>query len=75
MPKLAMFGRPYVIFNPENVDHRRWFAEFNRTQSWGKCPVRFVVDDDVDANLTGLMQRKIVEYYAEKEFGETEKIA
>ena len=68
MSKLALVGRPYVVFDPKNKDHRRWFAEFNHTKSWGQCPVRFVVANEGNANLAGLMQRLLIEYYAAKEF-------
>jgi len=68
MSKLALFGRPFVVFDPTNKDHRRWFAEFNRDSSWKACPVRFVIDDD-NGDLVTMIQRKLIQYYVDKEFG------
>jgi len=71
MSRLALFGRPWVVFDAENKEHRRWFAEFNRGLTWSNCPVRFVVDDD-HGDLVTMIQRNLIQYYVDKEFG-TEK--
>ena len=71
MRRLALFGRPWVVFDAENKEHRRWFAEFNRSLTWSNCPVRFVVDDD-HGDLVTMIQRNLIQYYVDKEFG-TEK--
>ena len=71
MSRLALFGRPWVVFDAENKEHRRWFAEFNRSLTWSNCPVRFVVDDD-HGDLVTMIQRNLIQYYVDKEFG-TEK--
>ena len=68
MSRLALFGRPYIIFDASNKDHRRWFAEFNRSLTWSNCPVRFVVDDD-HGDLVTMIQRNLIQYYVDKEFG------
>ena len=68
MSKLALFGQPFVVFDPNNKDHRRWFAEFNRDSSWKACPVRFVIDDD-NGDLVTMIQRRLIDYYVSKEFG------
>ena len=68
MSKLQLFGRPWVVFDPKDKNHRKWFAEFNKNSSWGHCPVRFVVDDDAGDLLT-MIQRKLIAYYVGKEFG------
>lgn len=67
MSRLALFGRPYVIFDPSNKDHRRWFAEFNKNLSWAHCPVRFVIDND-QGDLITMIQRRLIQYYVDKEF-------
>ena len=72
MSKLALFGRPFVVFDPSNKDHRRWFADFNREARWGNCPVRFVVDDD-NGDLVTMIQRRLIQFYVDKEFGPKEK--
>jgi hypothetical protein len=68
MSRLAYFGRPWVVFDASNKEHRRWFAEFNRTSSWGGCPVRFVVNDQA-GDLITMIQRELIQFYVDKEFG------
>jgi hypothetical protein len=68
MSRLAFFGRPWVVFDPANKSHRRWFAEFQANNAWGQCPVRFIVADD-QGDLITLIQRKLIDYYTLKEFG------
>jgi len=72
MSKLALYGRPYVVFNPSNKDHRQWFARFNESRSWGDCPVRFVIDND-HGDLITMMQRELIKYYVNKEFKKVDK--
>lgn len=67
MSRLALFGRPYVIFDATNKEHRRWFAEFNTNRTWAKCPVRFVIDDD-QGDLITMIQRRLIQYYVDREF-------
>lgn len=68
MSKLMLFGRPYVVFDPSNKDHRRWFADFNKNRTWQHCPVRFVVDDD-QGDLITMIQRRLIQFYVDREFG------
>jgi hypothetical protein len=67
MSKLELYGRNYVVFDATNKDHRKWFAEFNKTLSWGHCPVRFVIDND-HGDLVTMIQRSLIQYYVDKEF-------
>lgn len=67
MSRLQLYGRPWAVFDPQNEDHRRWFAEFNKTRTWGACPVRFVVDQDYGDLLTQI-QRELIQYYVDREF-------
>lgn len=69
MSKLQLFGRPWVVFNPQDKDHRRWFAEFNENRSWKGCPVRFVIDND-HGDLITMIQRSLIQYYVDREFGQ-----
>ena len=71
MTKLNLFGRPFVIFDAKNKNHRRWFAEFQAKRAWGQCPVRFVIDDD-NGDLVTMIQRRLIDYYSNKEFGHIE---
>jgi hypothetical protein len=68
MSRLQLHGRPYVVFDPKIKDHRRWFALFNKTGSWSKCPVRFVVNED-HGDLITQIQRDLIQYYVDREFG------
>ena len=69
MSRLQLHGRPFVVFDAKNKEHRRWFANFNRTLSWGTCPVRFVVNDD-HGDLITMIQRELIAHYVDKEFGQ-----
>ena len=68
MSRLALHSRPFVVFDPENKNHRTWFAEFNDSSKWGNCPVRFLIEDD-NGDLVTMIQRRLIQYYVTKEFG------
>ena len=67
MSRLQLHGRPWVVFNPYNKDHRKWFADFNQNGAWGRCPVRFVVNED-HGDLITQIQRELIQFYVDKEF-------
>jgi hypothetical protein len=67
MSKLELYGRSYVVFDAKNKDHRRWFADFNKNQTWSNCPVRFVIDND-HGDLVTMIQRNLIQYYVDREF-------
>ena len=69
MSRLDYIGRPWVAFSPENKQHRKWFAEFQKSKTWGRCPVRFIVSDD-HGDLLTLIQQRLNKFYTEKEFGQ-----
>ena len=68
MSRLQLFGRAWVVFNATNKDHRRWFADFNKTGAWGRCPVRFIVPEDLGGDLISMMKNSMIQYYIEREF-------
>ena len=68
MSRLAFAGRPWVVFDEQNRQHRKWYSEFVRNGTWGRCPVRFIVSDD-HGDLLTMIQRKLNRFYTEKEFG------
>ncbi len=73
---LNHLNRPAVLFNPADKKHRNFYAEFLKNGTWGTCPVRFeVIGDMQNNNLAFAMQRKLVEYYMEKEFKVQSKFA
>lgn len=67
MSKLSLFSRPFVVFDPKNKKHREWFSYFNKNYTWGRCPVRFIIEDD-HGDLVSMIQRKLIQYYVDKEF-------
>jgi len=66
MSQVLLQARPWVQFDAANKEHRRWYAEYVRTGTWGKCPVRFAVANDPAGALA--IQRLILTYYVSKEF-------
>ena len=69
MSRLDYIGRPWVAFDESNKQHRKWFAEFQRSKTWGRCPVRFIVSDD-HGDLLTMIQRRLIDYYTTREFGQ-----
>lgn len=67
MSRLELVTRPLVVFDVDNADHRKWFAEFQRRMSWGHCPVRFTATEE--GELVPVIQRQLIQYYAAQEFG------
>ena len=67
MSKLQLQARPWVVFDPSNKDYRRYYHEFITQGTWGRCPVRFIIDDDAGDQVT-FIQRKLVDYYVQREF-------
>lgn len=67
MSRLQLHGRTFVVFDANNKEHRKWFADFNATRRWGNCPVRFVVNDD-HGDLITQIQRELIQFYVDKEF-------
>jgi hypothetical protein len=69
MSRLSFIGRPWVAFDETNRQHRKWYFEFVKHNTWGRCPVRFIVSDD-HGDLLQMIQRRLNQYYTTKEFGE-----
>lgn len=67
MSKLSFFGRPWVVFNAKDPQHRLWYNQFQRNRSWGDCPVRFILAEN-SSNLITQIQRELVAYYMSEEF-------
>jgi hypothetical protein len=69
MSRLEYLARPLVAFDPTNKDHRRYYAEYLEYGGWGYSPVRFICTEDHGDNLPAMIQRIMVAYYVEREFG------
>lgn len=67
MSKLNLYGRPWVVFDAHNQEHREWYAKFQQSRTWGHCPVRFVLNE-TSSNLITQIQRELIEYYVQREF-------
>lgn len=69
MSKLEFYNRPLVAFDPNNKDHRRFYAEFQERSSWGLCPVRFICPDDNGGDLISMIENNLIQHYIDREFG------
>jgi len=67
MSKLNLYGRPWLVFDPGNRQHRQYYYDFVKSGTWGQCPYRFVVADD-QGDLITMIQRALIKYYVEREF-------
>lgn len=65
--KLDLVRRPVVLFDPSIKKHREDYARFLATGNWSHCPVRYEAREAC-GELSGIMQRKLLEYYTTKEF-------
>lgn len=67
MSVLELSGRPFIVFEPNNEEHRGYYYQFVKTGTWGHCPYRFVIPED-HGNLVTMIQRALVKHYVEQEF-------
>lgn len=67
MSLILNYGRPFVQFDPTIKDHRKWFLDFEKHNTWGKCPVRFLLDEDY-ADIITMIRTKLNQFYLTKEF-------
>ena len=72
MSRLSLYGRQWVVFDAHNKQHREWFAAVQARKSWAHCPVRFIIDDE-NGDLLTMIQRRLIEYYTNQEFGKKRK--
>jgi hypothetical protein len=56
-----------VAFDPENKQHRKYWAMFLRDKNWSNIPVRFAFTENVH-DITYMVNRILAEYYISKEF-------
>jgi len=68
MSRLEYYSRPWVAFDVSNKEHRRYYAEFLKFDSWGHCPVRFIITDQYGMDLPTMIRNKLCEYYVTHEF-------
>ena len=68
MSKLEFYSRPLVAFDPANKDHRRYFHEFRKNNTWGRCPVRFILPNESGSDLVKTITRELNDWYISREF-------
>ena len=67
MSVLYLRARPVVAFDVNDPVHRKYFAEFVKYNTWGKCPVRFMTES-LDMDLVSYINNKMLKYYVTQEF-------
>jgi len=67
MSVLYLRARPFVAFDVNNAEHRRYFAEFVKYNTWGRCPVRFMAES-LDTDLVSYISQKMLHHYVAQEF-------
>lgn len=67
MSSLQLQARPWTVFDPDNMDHRRYYYEYIKTNTWGKCPVRFVLPER-KGDLVSMIRRSLIDWYVIHEF-------
>lgn len=68
MSRLEYYSRPLVAFDPANKEHRRFYHQFLKENTWGRCPVRFICPSEHGMDLIKMIQKQMVEYYVAQEF-------
>ena len=69
MSKLEFLQRPLVVFDPGNREHRRYYKEYLEFGGWGRCPVRFIVPEDIGMDLPTMIKNQLLEFYLERDLG------
>ena len=68
MSKLEYYARPLIAFDARNREHREYYNQFLEKNTWGYCPVRFIVPEGHGMDLVRMIQLELLKYYVEKEF-------
>lgn len=61
--------RPLVVFDETNKEHRELLKKFMETNSWSHSPYRFELPEEDSQNLAYTMQKRVLMFFLEKEFG------
>lgn len=67
MSLLYLRARPIVAFDANNPEHRLYYRQFLETRSWGKCPVRFMVES-LNTDLLSHINSEMLAWYVKNEF-------
>ena len=74
MSLLNVVNRPVAVFDVNNREHRNLFAQYLKTRSWAASPVRFIASEVTDIDV-GTISRQLLEFYTDREFNKTSKLA
>jgi hypothetical protein len=69
MSRLEFWSRPLVAFDASLKEHRQIYYKFVEKRSWGHSPYRFICPEEHSTDLVTTIQRALIEYYVQKEFG------
>ena len=69
MSALNRMARPEVVFDAYNDLHRQYYYTMKKTNTWGTCPVVFMLTPEY-LDVISMIEKLLVEYYINKEFGE-----
>lgn len=73
MNRLDRFSRPLVKFDVKDPEHRKHYWLYLKNNSWGRCPYRFWFEGESSENLISVIERQMLTYYAQQEFGRIKK--
>lgn len=66
MSVLLINARPYVRFDVDKVEHRRYYADFMKNQCWKNSPVRFHLESGY-GDVVSMIENKLAWYYLKLE--------
>lgn len=66
MTSLNRVSRPWESFDATNKQHRKYYKDFVETNSWGGCPVRFILNE-TSGDVISMIERNLVRFYLAKE--------
>ena len=67
MTALSKIARPEVVFDANNDLHREYYYIMKKTNTWGTCPVVFMLSPEY-LDVISMIEKLLVEYYINKEF-------
>ena len=67
MTALSKIARPEVVFDANNDLHREYYYIMKKTNTWGNCPVVFMLSPEY-LDVISMIEKLLVEYYINKEF-------
>lgn len=64
---LQKFVRPVKLFDVNDKKHRKYYAEYLKTNSWGNCPFQLTSPTKL-ISLSSYAREQLIQYYINKEF-------